>query len=168
MDSTEEIVTVEGLDSTYVIYNRSIKNPEEKLFNYLDVSLTAAQWTAFEQALKQTTIYTIEDVFIQNKQSWITAVDGQNRVLNGAYFKMASVGASQLGKPVVLIDFDDTGRDIFCSITEQAIGQQMAIFVGGQLITAPVIQDKICGGTAQIDGQFDGTSARTLAENLNE
>lgn len=168
MDSTEEIVTVEGLDSTYVIYNRSIKNPEEKLFNYLDVSLTAAQWTAFEQALKQTTIYTIEDVFIQNKQSWITAVDGQNRVLNGAYFKMASVGASQLGKPVVLIDFDDTGRDIFCGITEQVIGQQMAIFVGGQLITAPVIQDKICGGTAQIDGQFDGTSARTLAENLNE
>jgi protein-export membrane protein SecD len=168
-DTTEDIVTVQWLDTTYVIYNKSIKTPEEKLFNYLEVTgLSANDWTAFEQALKQTTIYTLEDVFIQNKQSWITAIDGQNRVLNGAYFKMASVGASQLGRPVVLIDFDDTGRDIFCTITEQIIGKQMAIFVWGQLITAPVIQDKICGGTAQIDGQFDGASARALAESLNE
>jgi len=113
-----------------VIYNRSIKTPEEKLFSYLDVAgLSANDWTRFEESLQQTTVYTLEDVFIQNKQSWITAIDAQNRVLNGAYFKMASVGASQLGKPVVLIDFDDTGREIFCSITEQIIGQQMAIFV---------------------------------------
>ena len=79
--------------------------------------------------MKQTTLYTLEDAFVQNKQSWITAVDSENRVLNGASFKMASVGSSQLGKPVVLIDFDDTGKDIFCKITEQIIGKQMAIFV---------------------------------------
>lgn len=169
VDSDQEIVTVEGLDTTYVIYNRSVKTPEEKLFSYVQVTgISGNEWPSFEQALKQTTLYTIEDVFIQNKQSWITAVDSENRVLNGASFKMASVGSSQLGKPVVLIDFDDTGKDIFCKITEQIIGKQMAIFVGWQMITAPVIQDKICGWTAQIDGQFDGESARTLAESLNE
>jgi protein-export membrane protein SecD len=169
VDSSEEIVTVEGLDSTYVIYNRSVKIPEDKLFSYVEVKgISTNEWVAFEQALKQTTLYTLEDAFIQNKQSWITAIDSQNRVLNGASFKMASVGSSQLGKPVVLIDFDDTGRDIFCNITEQIIGKQMAIFVWGQMITAPVIQDKICAGTAQIDGQFDGASARALVESLNE
>ncbi len=169
MDSDQEIATFQSLDATYVIYNRSIKTPDETLFSYLDVNdITPAQWPAFEEALTKVTVYTIEDVFVQDRQSRITATDSQNRVLNGAYFRMASVGASQLGRPVVLIDFDDVGRDIFCDITEQIIGQQMAIFVGGQLITAPVIQDRICGGTAQIDGQFDGASARALAEDLNE
>lgn len=169
VDSDQEIVTVEGLDSTYVIYNRTVKTPEEKLFSYVEVKgISGNEWVAFEQSMKQTTLYTLEDVFIQNKQSWITAVDSENRVLNGASFKMASVGSSQLGKPVVLIDFDDTGKDIFCKITEQIIGKQMAIFVWGQMITAPVIQDKICAGTAQIDGQFDWESARALVESLNE
>jgi len=168
-DTDQEVVTVEGLDSTYIIYNRSIKTPEEKLFSYVQVKgISGNEWAAFEQWLKETTLYTLEDVFVQNKQSWITAVDTQNRVLNGASFKMASVGSSQLGKPVVLIDFDDTGKDIFCKITEQIIGKQMAIFVWWQMITAPVIQDKICAGTAQIDGQFDGESARALVESLNE
>jgi len=168
-DSDQEIVTVEGLDSTYVIYNRTVKSPEEKLFSYVQVKgISGNEWITFEQSMKQTTLYTLEDAFIQNKQSWITAIDSENRVLNGASFKMASVGSSQLGKPVVLIDFDDTGKDIFCKITEQIIGKQMAIFVWGQMITAPVIQDKICAGTAQIDGQFDGESARTLVESLNE
>lgn len=129
-DSDQEVVTVEGLDSTYVIYNRSIKTPEEKLFSYVQVKgISGNEWDAFEQSLKQTTLYTLEDAFVQNKQSWITAVDSENRVLNGASFKMASVGSSQLGKPVVLIDFDETGKDIFCKITEQIIGKQMAIFV---------------------------------------
>ncbi len=168
-NSDQEIVTVEWLDSTYVIYNRSIKTPEEKLFSYVEVKgISGNEWVAFEQSMKQTTLYTLEDAFVQNKQSWITAIDSENRVLNGASFKMASVGSSQLGKPVVLIDFDDTGKDIFCKITEQIIGKQMAIFVWGQMITAPVIQDKICAWTAQIDGQFDGESARTLVESLNE
>ena len=44
----------------------------------------------------------------------------------------------------------------------------MAIFVGGQLITAPTIQDKICGGTAQIDGQFDAAGAKELSNSLND
>ena len=34
-------------------------------------------------------------------------------------------------------------------------------------MTAPTIQDKICGGTAQIDGTFDVKGAKELTENLN-
>lgn len=34
-------------------------------------------------------------------------------------------------------------------------------------MTAPVIRDKICGGTAQIDGSFDIKGARALADDLN-
>jgi len=44
----------------------------------------------------------------------------------------------------------------------------MAIFVGGNLLTAPNIQTKICGGTAQINGGFTVDSAKELASALNE
>lgn len=40
----------------------------------------------------------------------------------------------------------------------------MAIFVGGQLLTAPTINEPICQGQAQIDGQFTAVGARELAE----
>ncbi len=44
----------------------------------------------------------------------------------------------------------------------------MAIFVGGNLLTAPTIQAKICEGTAQINGGFTTDTAKQLADNLND
>ncbi|USN54722.1 MAG: protein translocase subunit SecD [Candidatus Peribacteria bacterium] len=100
---------------------------------------------------------------------WVTAQDPKTQeILNGAYFKYANVQQSQTGQPVVIINFDDKGKEIFCNITEEIVGKQLAIFVGGQLVTAPVIREKICGGSAQIDGQFDMQGAKQLVDNLNE
>jgi preprotein translocase subunit SecD len=36
------------------------------------------------------------------------------------------------------------------------------------LITSPVIQAKICDGTAQIDGNFTAESAKELTNQLND
>jgi preprotein translocase subunit SecD len=77
------------------------------------------------------------------------------------------VSTSQLWQPVVVIQFDDTGKDIFCNLTEAIVGKPMAIFIGGQLVTAPVIREKICGGSAQIDGWFTPQSAKALTDELN-
>ena len=44
----------------------------------------------------------------------------------------------------------------------------MAIFVGGNLLTAPNIQSKICWGTAEINGSFTTESAKQLSNALNE
>jgi len=44
----------------------------------------------------------------------------------------------------------------------------MAIFIGGNIITAPTIQSKICDGSAQIDGQFTPESAKELTSSLND
>ncbi len=119
-------------------------------------------------AITNANLYDIEDIRVQDTQSWVVAKDPKsNDILNGAFFKFANVGQSQTGKPVVSINFDDKGKEIFCNITEENIGKQMAIFVGGSLMTSPVIQDKICGGSAQIDGTFDSKGAKELTENLN-
>ena len=117
---------------------------------------------------KTETTYSFIDVFVQDHQSWIQAVDSEGNVLNGAYFKYANTSSSDIGEPVVAINFDDKGKDIFCSLTEQNIGNPMAIFIGGELLTSPTIQAKICGGTAQIDGSFTADSAKELATSLND
>ncbi len=117
---------------------------------------------------KQETIYDIEDIFVQDRETWIAATDSKNDLLNGAYFRYAGTSTSEVGEPVVTINLDDQGKDIFCSITEANIGKPMAIFVGGNLLTAPTIQSKICGGTAEINGNFTSDSAQKLATALND
>lgn len=117
----------------------------------------------------QTTLYDFEDIIVESTPPWVAAKDPQsNALLNGAYFKMAGVSQSQLGQPVVTIQFDDKGKEIFCNITEKIVGKPMAIFIGGQMVTSPVIREKICGGSAQIDGQFTSESARALTDELNQ
>ncbi len=116
-----------------------------------------------------TTTHNFEDIFVEYTPAWVTATDPKsNTILNGAFFKYASVSQSQTGQPVATITFDDTGKEIFCNLTEQIVGKPMAIFVWGQLTTSPVIREKICGGTAQIDGGFTPASAKQLVDDLNE
>ena len=112
--------------------------------------------------------YTMEEVFVQDKLSWKNAKSDDGKILNGANFKYAAVSTSQLWEPVVLINFDDTWKEIFCNITSKNIWKEMAIFIWWKLITSPVIQAKICDGTAQIDGNFTAESAKELTNQLND
>lgn len=118
---------------------------------------------------QQVTYYDIEDIFISFKPVWVSAQDPVTKqILNGAFFKYANVSQSQVGQPVAVINFDDKGKEIFCNLTQAIVGKPLAIFVGGNLVTAPSIREKICGGSAQIDGQFTMESAKQLVESLNE
>ena len=78
---------------------------------------------------QQATVYDIEDIFVQDRETRVAATDGQN-MLNGAYFKYAGTTSSEVGEPVVTINLDEQGKDIFCNITQAHIGEPMAIFVG--------------------------------------
>jgi preprotein translocase subunit SecD len=60
-------------------------------------------------------------VFVQDRLTWRNAQSADGKILNCANFKYAAVGNSQLGQPVVLINFDEEGKKIFCSITENNI-----------------------------------------------
>jgi protein-export membrane protein SecD len=118
---------------------------------------------------KETYFLTAKEIFISEKPQWIVAIDPSTKeILNGAFFSYASTSMSQTGKPVVSINFDDKGKEIFCNLTKTYVNKQMAIFVWGQLMTAPTINEPICGGSAQIDGQFTSKTAKELAAWLNE
>lgn len=130
-------------------------------FQLLDKGTATISW-------KEEKVYQIVDIFVQDRVTWVQAVDNGGNVLNGAYFRFANTSTSQLGEPVVAINFDEKGKEIFCSLTEKNVGNPMAIFIGGQLLTSPVIQTKICWGTAQIDGWFTVDSAKELSTALND
>ena len=88
--------------------------------------------------------------------------------LTGKYLKRADVQYGQTGIQVlVTLSFDDEGSLLFENLTEQNIGKQLAIYLDGFPISAPVVQQKITGGQAQISGNFTVDEARELVRRLN-
>jgi protein-export membrane protein SecD len=66
-----------------------------------------------------------------------------------------------------LLNFNSEGGDLFEEITGENVGEQLAIFLDGEMISSPRINERISGGTAVISGGFDTDEARELAQNLN-
>ena len=88
--------------------------------------------------------------------------------LTGADLKRAQVAFDQTtGKPVVSIEFNEEGADKFAEISERNVGQPLAILLDNQPVSAPIIQEKITGGQAQITGDFTLEEAERLALQLN-
>jgi preprotein translocase subunit SecD len=120
-------------------------------------NISQAQYSVIKDALENQVLYTLEEIFVNQRSSWLTAVDPKTGdPLDAKHFEIARVSADQLGNQVASITFNEEGQRIFCNLTEKNVGNQMAIFVGGTLVSAPVIQDKICGGETIINGDFTG------------
>lgn len=90
-----------------------------------------------------------------------------NSDLNGSNLERASVQFDQIGTPSVALQFDDEGGKLFEKITTENVGKQIAIFLDGYPISAPVVNQPIAGGQAVISGSFTVEEARELARNLN-
>lgn len=71
------------------------------------------------------------------------------------------------GEPVVTLQFDKEGSDLFEKITSENIGKTVAIFLDGEPISNPVVREKITGGSAQISGNFTAQEAKLLVGRLN-
>jgi preprotein translocase subunit SecD len=69
----------------------------------------------------------------------------------------------QSGQPVVTFRFDGQGSRRFGDATTQNIGKRFAIVLDGKVISAPVIQSAITGGSGQITGNFTPQSANDLS-----
>lgn len=93
--------------------------------------------------------------------------------LTGRYLETASMqfAGSQSGQlsnePLVAVRFTPEGSDLFADITRANVGEQLGIFLDGELLSAPVINEPITGGTAIISGSFTPDEARELAKNLS-
>ncbi|OGG41587.1 protein-export membrane protein SecD [Candidatus Kaiserbacteria bacterium RIFCSPHIGHO2_01_FULL_46_22] len=93
--------------------------------------------------------------------------------LTGRYLKSAQlqfVGQTNAGlanEPIVAISFNEEGAELFAEITGNNPGKNLAIFLDGEIISSPRINERITGGQAIISGGFTPDEARSLAENLS-
>ena len=76
-------------------------------------------------------------------------------------------GGQLAGEPVVSIVFNDEGAELFEKITRENTGENLAIFLDGEMISSPRINEAITGGKAVISGGFDANEAKVLAQNLS-
>ncbi len=87
--------------------------------------------------------------------------------LSGAELKKAIAGFDTTGKSVVNIEFNDSGKKKFGELSTKLVGKPLAIVLDGQLVSDPIIQEPILGGTAQISGNFSPEEAQMLSIQLN-
>jgi len=88
--------------------------------------------------------------------------------LTGRYLDKAVIEFNQTtGEPMVGLQFDTEGAALFEKITRENIGKTVAIYLDGQPISTPVVNEAITGGQAQISGNFTPTEAKTLVGRLN-
>lgn len=78
--------------------------------------------------------------------------EGYEPVLTGDHLKPKSEGTLNQGNPVILIEFNPEGTRIFRDFTRRHVGDILAIFLGDQMLTAPVINEAIPRGQAEISG----------------
>ena len=150
------------------------------LYQLADESLKAEQWNgewtdrkevvklnrALQNRLPENTkIYIEKDTDTQTGREIIRPILLDEQILmTGEMVKNAQVRISnQFNEPYVSIDFTSRGGRVFAKLTEENVGKRMAIVLDDIVRSAPVIREKILGGSAQISGSFTHEDAADLA-----
>ncbi len=84
-------------------------------------------------------------------------------MLTGDVLSDARVSIGQFNDPYVSISFDAKGGREFERITGDNVKKRMAVVLDNTIYSAPVIQERITGGRAQITGTFSMQEASDLA-----
>lgn len=124
--------------------------------------LKAVQITeAKNETVKEDQVKIARIFYSSTPDSW------QETGLNGQYFQRADVIFNQVGQANVQITFNAEGGKLFEELTERNVNKPIAIFVGGNMISSPNVNEKISGGLAIISGNFRIREAEELARDLN-
>jgi preprotein translocase subunit SecD len=82
--------------------------------------------------------------------------------ITGDYLTDARVGFDRQQRPVVEFQFNTEGGHIFGDLTEDNVGEQLAIVLDDRVYSAPNIRTRI-GSRGQIEGRFTSQEAADLA-----
>jgi len=66
----------------------------------------------------------------------------------------ATFEQQQGGRPIISFTFNAAGGRAFCAATRANVGKRLAIQLDNEIISAPVVQSPICGGSGIITGSF--------------
>ena len=106
-------------------------------------------------------VYMMDEQFAKSLGSTIVEDknDAQTRyllhqipILDGSMLTDAKVGYDQDNQPVINFSLDAQGAEIFGNFTGKNVGNRLAIVLDGKVYSAPVIRERIGGGSGQISG----------------
>jgi SecD/SecF fusion protein len=112
-----------------------------------------------------TSLYFERETDRLTNQEIVTPILLNNQVLmTGEMVKDAQVRiGGTFNEPYVSLDMTSRGGKVFGQITENNVGKRMAIVLDDTVRSAPVIRERILGGSAQITGNFSHEEAADLA-----
>lgn len=97
-------------------------------------------------------------------------LDDGTVVLTGSEVDTASAGTQQddLGNTeyVVKLELTSEGAEAFATATSENVGNYIYIVYNDEVISAPVVNEAITGGTAIISGMSDAAEAQSLASSI--
>ena len=115
--------------------------------------------------------YEVARVFVRTKSPTdIVPPAGQWKFtgLTGKQLEKAEVTQdSRSGQIQVNLQFNGDGAKLFADITTRNVGKPVAIFLDGEAISTPNVNEPILEGSAVISGDFKWDEAKLLAQRLN-
>lgn len=84
-------------------------------------------------------------------------------IMTGDMLERAEPSFGQNGLPVVSFSLNKIGAKRFCDVTRNNTNKPFAIVLDRKVISAPNINEPICGGQAQISGDFELQEVNDLA-----
>jgi SecD/SecF fusion protein len=128
-------------------------------------SMTKLNRALAGQLPDDTSVYFEKETNKQTQQETLVPILLENKVLmTGDMVKDAQVRiGGNFNEPYVSIDMTSRGGKVFAHITEKNVNRRMAIVLDEVVRSAPVIRERILGGSAQISGTFSHEEAADLA-----
>jgi preprotein translocase subunit SecD len=84
-------------------------------------------------------------------------------ILDGGMLTDAHVGFDQNNRPLINFSLNAEGAEIFGDFTGKSVGKHLAVVLDGKVYSAPVINERIGGGSGQISGDYTVMEAKDLA-----
>lgn len=139
-------------------------------FGYHIIKKTGERDAAERDSSEKIKEYRASHILIKTKVvlPFEQTAEWKNTQLSGKNLKTAQLEFDpSTGEPRVALEFDGEGAKLFGEITERNIGKPVGIFLDGQPISVPKVNEAIKEGKAVITGQFTLEEAKLLVQRLN-
>ena len=102
------------------------------------------------------------DVILQDQQGRKYMVK-EIPILDGSMLTDARVAFSQSNQPIINFTLNSAGARIFGDFSGKSVGKRLAVVLDDVIYSAPVIRERIGGGSGQISGNFSVQEAHDVA-----